>query len=70
MTTNKRQVGSKLADSVRQAKAQQTQQVEQSEQPAAAPQQPAKTTTPPPAVRKQAAETVTYLMPSKRVWPD
>ena len=66
MTTNK-QVGSKLANSVRQAKVQQTQQAEQ-----AAPAQ-AKVSTPvaakpAPAAKKE--EPITYLMPSRRVWPD
>ncbi len=58
MTTNKK-MGSKLANSVRQAKEQQTQ-----ETPSTPPRQQ---TTPAARVEK---ETTVYFKPSKRVWPD
>ncbi len=57
MTTNKK-MGSKLANSVRQAKEQQTQ-----ETAAPLPQKMTPTVT----VEK---ETITYFQPSRRVWPD
>ena len=66
MTTN-RQVGSKLANSVRQAKEQQTQQAEQTTEPKKA-TAAAATAKSSPTAKKE--ESVPYLMPSKRVWPD
>ena len=62
--TNKKQVGSKLANSVRQAKELQTQQSQQTEGAQQRQEDPVMTTA------KEEIVTTYYIKPSKRVWPD
>lgn len=69
----KQPTGSKLASSVRNAKAKQTQDVQAQEQIAPVTEQPLaqeQITPATPTPRPDATEPVARLMPSRRVWPD